>query len=996
MGVSQTRDKTFGSYYKKRNMPEWDAITEMDEQNRPIHTFQVCHVMEPNQNNWLRSGWIQRQAAQRVYVELRFTLRDCNSIPWVSGTCKETFNLFYLQTDDPLPAATRFRPIDYAKVDTIAADESFTQTDLGDRVLRLNTEVREVGPVTQKGFYLAFQDVGACIALVSVKVFYKRCPSTLRNLAAFPETVPHMDSSSLVEVRGACVENAEERDTPKLYCGADGDWLVPLGRCICSIGHEEMDGHCRACKAGFFKANAGNVKCSKCPLRSSSHDQAATICHCDKGFYRAIKDPPTMACTRPPSAPRNLVSLINDTALFLQWTPPANTGGRNDITYNILCQRCDGGDSGETQCEPCEPDLHFIPRPLGITGTSVAVLDFAMHANYTFHVEAVNGVSELGVAARSLANITVNTHQAGVLGPAFLGIVKKDWATYNSIALSWSEVQQPHSDIVDYEVKYYEKEQEQLSYSSTRTKFPSVVVTGLRPSTVYVFHVRGRTPAGYTAYSPNFEFTTAAEDPDVADQGQVLVVVTASVGGFSLLVILTLFLLITGRCQGYIKARMKSEEKRTRFHSGHVPFSGIKTYVDPDTYEDPTQAVEEFAKEIDPSCICIDRVIGAGEFGEVCSGRLRIPGRKDIAVAIKTLKGGYMDQQRRTFLREASIIGQFSNSNIIRLEGVVTRSRPVMIVVEYMENGGLDTFLRTRDGQFTVLQLVGMLHGIAVGMTYLSDMGYVHRDLAARNILVDENLVCKVSDFGMSRVLEDDSEAAYTATVSVQMVAGSKIWNQTSKNHNPLLFVIPLYQGGKIPIRWTAPEAIAYGKFSSASDAWSYGIVMWEVMSYGERPYWEMSNQDVILSIEEGYRLPAPIGCPVILHQLMLHCWQKEYSQRPHFNDVLSFLDKLIINPSSMLALVNDAISFPDSPEDMPDYPLFISIGDWLDSIKMSQYKSNFLAAGYTTLDSISTMSIDDVKRIGVCLIGHQRRIISSIQSLRLQLHHIQQSGFQV
>ncbi|KAM4593916.1 ephrin type-A receptor 6-like isoform 2-T2 [Odontesthes bonariensis] len=941
----------------------WDAITEMDEQNRPIHTFQVCHVMEPNQNNWLRSGWIQRQAAQRVYVELRFTLRDCNSIPWVSGTCKETFNLFYLQTNEPLAAGTRFRPADYAKVDTIAADESFTQTDLGDRVLRLNTEVREVGPVTQKGFYLAFQDVGACIALVSVKVFYKRCPSTLRNLAAFPDTVPQMDSSSLVEVRGACVENAEERDTPKLYCGADGDWLVPLGRCVCSIGHEEMDGHCRACRPGFFKAFAGNTKCSKCPLHSSSHDQAATICHCDKSFYRAIKDPNTMPCTRPPSAPRNLVSLINDTALFLQWLPPSDTGGRNDITYNILCQRCDGGDSGFTQCEPCEPDLRFIPRPLGITGTSVAILDFAMQANYTFHVEALNGVCGLGVTARSLANVTINTHQAG---PAFVGVVRKDWSSGNSIALSWSEVEQLPSDIVDYEVKYYEKEQEQLSYSSTRTKSPSVVVTGLRPSTVYVFHVRARTPAGYTAYSPNFDFATAAEDPDIADQGQVLVVVTASVGGFSLLVILTLFLLITGRCQGYIKARMKSEEKRTRFHSGHVPFSGIKTYVDPDTYEDPTQAVEEFAKEIDPSYICIDRVIGAGEFGEVCSGCLRIPGRKDVAVAIKTLKGGFMEQQRREFLREASIIGQFNNSNIIRLEGVVTRSRPVMIVVEYMENGALDTFLRTRDGQFTVLQLVGMLRGIAVGMTYLSDMGYIHRDLAARNILVDENLVCKVSDFNMSRVLEDDSEATYTAT------------------------------GGKIPIRWTAPEAIAYGKFSSASDIWSYGIVMWEVMSFGERPYWEMSNQDVILSIEEGYRLPAPIGCPVTLHQLMLHCWQKESGQRPHFNDVLSFLDKLMINPSSLLSLVNDALSFPDSPEEMPDYPLFISIGDWLDSIKMSQYKNNFLAAGYTTLDSISTMSIDDIKRIGVCLIGHQRRIISSIQSLRLQLHHIHQSGFQV
>lgn len=220
---------------------QWDAITEMDEQNRPIHTFQVCHVMEPNQNNWLRSSWIARQEAQRIYIELRFTLRDCNSIPWVSGTCKETFNLHYLETDEP---HGHFRPSDYAKIDTIAADESFTQTDVGERVLRLNTEVRELGPVRTKGFYLAFQDVGACIALLSVRVYYKKCPSTLRNLAAFPDTVPRVHSSALVEVRGACVMNAEERDTPRLYCSADGDWLVPLGKCVCSVGYEESDGLC--------------------------------------------------------------------------------------------------------------------------------------------------------------------------------------------------------------------------------------------------------------------------------------------------------------------------------------------------------------------------------------------------------------------------------------------------------------------------------------------------------------------------------------------------------------------------------------------------------------------------------------------------------------------------------------------------------------------------------------------------------------------------------
>ncbi|XP_007557207.1 ephrin type-A receptor 6-like isoform X1 [Poecilia formosa] len=938
----------------------WDAITEMDEHNRPIHTFQVCNVMEPNQNNWLRSNWISRQAAQKIYVELRFTLRDCNSIPWVSGTCKETFNLFYQEMDEA--HGVKFKPSQYTKIDTIAADESFTQMDLGDRILKLNTEVREVGPMTKKGFYLAFQDIGACIALVSVRVYYKKCPFTLMNLASFPDTVPRVDSSSLVEVRGACIDHAEERDTPKLFCGADGDWLVPLGRCVCSVGYEEIDGSCVACRPGFYKAYAGNIKCSKCPPHSFSYGEGASICRCEKGFFRAEKDPSTMACTRPPSPPRNPMFNMNDTCLMLEWSPPSDTGGRRDLTYNVQCKRCG---PGPNQCQLCEDELRFLPRPLGLTNATVTVTDFSSHANYTFEIESLNGVSDMSTFPRQVAIITVSTDQGG---PSLVGAVKKDWASPNSIALSWQQPEETTLPIIDYEVKYYEKEQEQLSYSSTRTRAPSVIVSGLKPATWYIFSVRTRTAGGFSSYSPKYEYQTTGDSSDIAsDQGQVLVIVTAAVGGFTLLIILTLFLLITGRCQWYFKAKMTSEDKRrTDYQNGHVPFPGIKAYVDPDTYEDPTQAVHEFTKEIDPSRIRIERVIGAGEFGEVCSGRLRTPGKKEIAVAIKTLKGGYVERQRRDFLREASIMGQFDHPNIIRLEGVVTKSRPVMIVVEYMENGSLDSFLRQHDGHFTVIQLVGMLRGIAAGMKYLSDMGYVHRDLAARNILVNSNLVCKVSDFGLSRVLEDDPEAAYTTT------------------------------GGKIPIRWTAPEAIAYRKFSSASDAWSYGIVMWEVMSYGERPYWEMSNQDVILSIEEGYRLPAPMGCPVALHQLMLHCWQKERNHRPKFVDIVSFLDKLIRNPSSLLPLVEDLQSLPESPAEDMDYPMFISVGDWLDSIKMTQYKSNFMAAGFNTLDSVARMSIEDVRRIGVELIGHQRRIISSIQTLQFQLLHEQEKGFHV
>lgn len=112
----------------------------------------------------------------------------------------------------------------------------------------------------------------------------------------------------------------------------------------------------------------------------------------------------------PPSPPRNLGFNINETALFLEWTPPSDTGGRKDITYNVLCLRC--GADGQA-CEPCNSNVRFVPKPTGLASTSVVVQDFVAHANYTFQIEALNGVSGLGRSVRQLANITVSTEQAG-------------------------------------------------------------------------------------------------------------------------------------------------------------------------------------------------------------------------------------------------------------------------------------------------------------------------------------------------------------------------------------------------------------------------------------------------------------------------------------------------------------------------------------------------------------------------------------------------------
>ncbi|XP_027558768.1 ephrin type-A receptor 8 [Neopelma chrysocephalum] len=760
----------------------WDSINEMDEFFSPIHTYQVCNVMTPNQNNWLRTNWVQRDGARRVYAEIKFTLRDCNSMPGVLGTCKETFNLYYMESDRDLGTSTR--ESQFMKIDTIAADESFTNVDLGVRRLKLNTEVRGVGPLSKRGFYLAFQDIGACIAIVSVRVYYKKCPATVRNLASFSEAVTGADSSSLVEVRGECVGHSEERDTPKMYCSAEGEWLVPIGKCVCSAGYEEQRDSCMA--------------------------------------------------------------------------------------------------------------------------------------------------------------------------PSQVVVVHQESTGQNSVTLLWQEPDQPNGIILEYEIKYYEKDKEMQSYSTLKSKSTTATISGLKPATRYIFQVRARTSAGCGRFSQTVEVETGKPVSLRYDTMTIVWICLTLIAG---LVALLVVLICKKRHCGYSKAFQDSDEEKMHYQNGQVKFPESKFYVDPHAYEDPCQAVHEFTREIEASRIKIEKVIGSGESGEVCYGRLKLPGKREIPVAIKALKAGYTEKQRRDFLSEASIMAQFDHPNVIHLEGVVTRSKLVMIVTEYMENGSLDTFLRKHDGQFTIIQLVGMLRGIGAGMRYLSDLGYVHRDLAARNILVNSNLVCKVSDFGLSRILEDDPDAAYTTT------------------------------GGKIPIRWTAPEAIAFRKFSSASDVWSYGIVMWEVLAYGERPYWNMTNRDVINSVEEGYRLPAPMGCPTTLHQLMLDCWQKERSERPRFSQIVCVLDKLIRNPDNLkcTATVN-RFTQTHSDRGLLDLTSCLTVEDWLDSIRLGHYRDNFAMAGYSSLGMVMRMNIEDVRSLGITMMGHQKKILSSIQAMRSQL----------
>uniref|UniRef100_A0A3P8SKC7 receptor protein-tyrosine kinase n=1 Tax=Amphiprion percula TaxID=161767 RepID=A0A3P8SKC7_AMPPE len=670
-----------------------------------------------------------------------------------------------------------------------------------------------------------------------------------------------------------------------------------------------------------------------------------------------------------PSSPRNVISIVNETSVILEWHAPRETGGRDDVVYNIVCKKCR---ADRRSCSHCDDNVDFVPRQLGLTDTRVFISNLWAHTLYSFEIQAVNGVSNKSPYPAQHVSIDITTNQA----PSIVPIMHQISSTMNSFTLSWPQPEQPNGIILDYELRYYEKDHAETNSTILRSQTNTARVEGLRPGTVYVVQVRARTVAGFGKYSSKMCFQTLTDDFKSELREQLPLIAGSAAAGVVFIVSLIAISIVCSK-RAYTKEAVYSD-KLQHYSTGRLSlradmsncpsplgcpthFSGspgMKIYIDPFTYEDPNEAVREFAKEIDVSTVKIEEVIGA-EFGEVYKGRLKLPGKRELYVAIKTLKAGYVEKQRRDFLSEASIMGQFDHPNIIRLEGVVTKSRPVMIVTEFMENGALDSFLRQNDGQFTVIQLVGMMRGISAGMKYLSEMNYVHRDLAARNILVNSNLVCKVSDFGLSRYLQDDtSDPSYTSSL-----------------------------GGKIPVRWTAPEAIAYRKFTSASDVWSYGIVMWEVMSFGERPYWDMSNQDqVINAIEQDYRLPPPMDCPSALHQLMLDCWQKDRNVRPRFTDIVSTLDKMIRNPTSLKAVANiPAPSQPLLDRSIPDFNTFSSVEDWLAAIKMSQYRDNFLNSGFTSLQLVAQMT-SDLLRIGVTLAGHQKKILSNIQSMRVQM----------
>ncbi|XP_051948036.1 NT-3 growth factor receptor isoform X1 [Xyrauchen texanus] len=273
--------------------------------------------------------------------------------------------------------------------------------------------------------------------------------------------------------------------------------------------------------------------------------------------------------------------------------------------------------------------------------------------------------------------------------------------------------------------------------------------------------------------------------------------------------------------------------------------------------------------------IVLKRELGEGAFGKVFLAECYnlSPNNDKMLVAVKTLKDPTL-AARKDFQREAELLTNLQHEHIVKFYGVCVDGDPLIMVFEYMKHGDLNKFLRAHgpdamilvDGQPMLsngeLGLSQMLHiatQIAAGMVYLSSQHFVHRDLATRNCLVGNGLLVKIGDFGMSR---DIYSSDY------YRVGGHTM----------------------LPIRWMPPESIMYRKFSTESDVWSFGVIMWEIFTYGKQPWFQLSNNEVIECITQGQVLDRPRLCPKEVYDLMLGCWQREPQQRLNIKDIQKVL----------------------------------------------------------------------------------------------------------
>uniref|UniRef100_A0A8C3B3A8 Receptor protein-tyrosine kinase n=1 Tax=Cyclopterus lumpus TaxID=8103 RepID=A0A8C3B3A8_CYCLU len=365
------------------------------------------------------------------------------------------------------------------------------------------------------------------------------------------------------------------------------------------------------------------------------------------------------------------------------------------------------------------------------------------------------------------------------------------------------------------------------------------------------------------------------------------------IGGLFLVVIMVLSVAVSVRRKNIKKKRALRRFLETELVEPLTP-SGTA----------PNQAQLRILKETELKRV---KILGSGAFGTVYKG-IWIPEGETvkIPVAVKILNEATGPKANVEFMDEALIMASMEHPHLVRLLGVCL-SPPIQLVTQLMPHGCLlDYVLEHKDNIGSQL-LLNWCVQIAKGMMYLEERRLVHRDLAARNVLVKSPNHIKITDFGLARLL-DVNEKEYNA------------------------------DGGKMPIKWMALECIHYRKFTHQSDVWSYGVTIWEVMTFGGKPYDGISTRDIPDLLEKGERLPQPPICTIDVYMVMVKCWMIDADSRPKFKELAAEFTRMARDPQRYLVIQGDDRMKLPSPNDSKFFQSLLDEEELEDLIDAEEY----------------------------------------------------------
>ncbi|XP_017941635.1 angiopoietin-1 receptor isoform X2 [Manacus vitellinus] len=447
--------------------------------------------------------------------------------------------------------------------------------------------------------------------------------------------------------------------------------------------------------------------------------------------------------------------------------------------------------------------------------------------------------------------------------------------TDTSSVISWTaaEGHSISSIIISYKI-YGKAEYNHIDIIIKNTSITQYHLKGLEPNTVYQVQVNAQNNIGLSNPNTSFELKTLPETkaPYESKGGKMLLIAILGSAGMTCVTILLAFLIMLQLKRANFQRRMAQafqnvvrEEPAVQFNSGTLTLSRkAKNSPDPTIYP-----------VLEWNDIKFQDVIGEGNFGQVLKARIKKDGLR-MDAAIKRMKEYASKDDHRDFAGELEVLCKLGHHpNIINLLGACEHRGYLYLAIEYAPHGNLLDFLRKSrvletDPAFAIAnstastlssqQLLHFAADVARGMDYLSQKQFIHRDLAARNILVGENYVAKIADFGLSR--------------------GQEVYVKKTM--------------GRLPVRWMAIESLNYSVYTTNSDVWSYGVLLWEIVSLGGTPYCGMTCAELYEKLPQGYRLEKPLNCDDEVYDLMRQCWREKPYERPSFAQILVSLNRML------------------------------------------------------------------------------------------------------